>query len=90
MARDRRYATVKNLISGGFINSFQEIFDTLPKTTVSRDLGMNNMRFSRLIKNVDQFVIKDVFRLAAFLEVDEMVLMNLLYRQYRTDKKGKK
>jgi hypothetical protein len=90
MARDRRYTTVKNLISGGFINSFQEIFDTLPKTTVSRDLGMNNMRFSRLIKNVDQFVIKDVFRLAAFLEVDEMVLMNLIYRQYRTDKKGKK
>jgi hypothetical protein len=89
MVRDRRYVTVKNLISGGFINSFQEIFDTLPKSTVARDLGMNNLRFSKLINNVDQFVIRDVFRLAAFLEIEEMTLMNLIYKQYRADKKGK-
>jgi len=90
MAKDRRYITVKNLIAAGYIKSFREIFDTLPKSVVARDLGMNNMRFSRLMDNVDQFLLKDLFRFAAYLEIDELVLINLIYQQYSIDKKRRK
>jgi hypothetical protein len=90
MSKDRRYTTVKNLISGGYIKTFREIFDTLPKSVVARDLGMNNVRFSKLIQNVDQFVLKDLFRFAAYLEIEEMVLFNLVFQQYHLDKKTKK
>ena len=90
MTKDRRYTTIKNLISAGYIKSFREIFDTLPKSVVARDLGMNNIRFSRLIDNVDQFLLRDLFRIAAYLEIDELILVNLVYQQYATDKKSKK
>ncbi len=89
MAKDRRYTNVKNLISGGFIKTFREIFDSIPKSVVARDLGMNNTRFTRLMDNVDDFVVKDLFRLAGFLEIEEPTMMNLLYQQYLLDKKGR-
>ena len=90
MAKDRRYKTVNILISGGHIKSFREIFDTLPKSVIARDLGINNLRFSKLINRVDLFLVRDLFRLATFLEVEEMVLMDLIYQQYVTDQKNKK
>ena len=90
MAKDKRYTTVKNLISGGYINAFQEIFDTLPKSVVARDLGMNNTRFTKLKDNVDLFSLRELFRFASYLEVDDMVLVNLVYQQFKTNKKSKK
>jgi hypothetical protein len=87
MAKDRRYTTIKNLITGGYISSFREIFDTLPKSVVARDLGLNNVRFSRLIENVEKFVLKDLFQLAGLLEIEEMVLLNLVLRQHMAKKK---
>lgn len=90
MPRDPRYKNVKNLISGGYITAFREIFGVIPKTVVARDLGMNNTRFSRLIVNVDKFVLKDLFLIASFIEVDEQTLINLVIQQYQLDKKTKK
>ena len=90
MEKDRRYVHIKSLISGGYIKSFREIFSIIPKSVVARDLGMNNMRFSRLMNNVDQFSLKDILRLATFLEIDEMILINLVYQQFVEDKKSKK
>ena len=90
MVKDRRYAVVKNLIDTGYIKSFGDIFNVIPKSVIARDLGMNNLRFSKLMKNVDLFLLRDLFRLATFLEVEETVLMNLIYQQYVIDKKNKK
>jgi hypothetical protein len=87
MAKDRRYTTVKNLITAGYIKTFREMFDTLPKSVVARDLGMNNARFTRLMDNVDQFSLKELFIIASFLEVDEMVVLNLVLQQHATNKK---
>jgi hypothetical protein len=89
MAKDRRYGTVKNLITGGFIKSFGEIFDILPKSVVARDLGMNNVRFSKLIANVDLFTLKDLFHFATLLEIEELVLLNLVHQQHLAKKKSK-
>lgn len=90
MSKDKRYITVKNLISGGYIKAFQDIFDTLPKSVVARDLGMNNTRFTKLKNNVDLFSLRELFRFASYLEVDDMVLVDLVYQQFRANKKGKK
>lgn len=90
MEKDRRYTTVKHLISGGHVKTFREIFDIIPKSVVARDLGMNNMRFTRLINHVEQFLLKDLFRFAIFLEVDNMILLEMINRQYWADKENKK
>ncbi len=87
---DRRYTTVKNLISGGYIKSFLEIFDILPKSVVARDLGINNVRFSKLIDHVQLFLLKDIYRFAEFIEVDGMDLLYLIHQKYMEDKKNKK
>ena len=90
MAKDRRYITVKNLFAGGYIKSLQDIFDNVPKSVVASDLGMNNIRFSKLINNLDRFVLKDIYRLAYIIEVDESVILNLVHQQYMESKKHKK
>jgi hypothetical protein len=90
MAKDRRYAAVKNLITTGYIKSFRDIFDIIPKSVVARDLGMNNVRFTALMANVDKFLLKDIFLIASFIEVDEDIMMGLILQQYILDKKTKK
>jgi hypothetical protein len=90
MPKDKRYTTVKNLIGGGYIKSFEEIFDTIPKSVLYIDLGMNNTRFNNLAENVELFVLKDIFRMAALFEVDEKVMIDLIYSQHLKNKKAKK
>ena len=90
MAKDKRYTTVKNLISGGFINSFPEIFDTIPKSVVYKDLGMNSTRFTSLLNNVDLFILKDIFRIANLIEIDEKIILDLIYAHYTQTRKAKK
>jgi hypothetical protein len=92
MLRDPRYKNLKNLIVAGHITSFREIFDqdVIPKSIVARDLGINNVRFTRLMFNVHKFAFEDMFRLATILEVEEQVITVLIVQQYLMDKKSKK
>ena len=90
MAKDRRYITIKHLISGKYITTFGEIFDTLPKSVLCKDLGMNGIRFNNLLNHVELFSLKDIFRMAALIEIDEKVLLDLIYDQYAAGKKSKK
>ncbi|MET3886113.1 hypothetical protein ABIE54_005002 [Chitinophagaceae bacterium OAS944] len=90
MAKDRRYTTVKNLITGGYIKTFIEIFDTIPKSVVAHDLGFNSVRMTNLMNNVDRFILKDVIKLASLIEVDTMEILKLIYSQYVLDSKIKR
>ena len=90
MAKDRRYNTVKNLITAGYIKSFSEILETIPKTIVAHDLGMHHQTFDKLIKYPERFTFKDAFRIASLIEVDDMVIINLIYNQCGIEKKIKR
>jgi hypothetical protein len=90
MPKDRRYITVKNLISAGYIKTFREIFDTVPKSVIAADLGFNNDRINNLMANVDRFIVKDLFKLASLIEVEEVEIMKLICNQHVVDKKGKR
>jgi hypothetical protein len=88
--KDRRYATIQKLISGNLLGSFREIFDTLPKSVVAKDLGIDLVRFTGMMNDVERFSIRNLFRLAALLEVDPKKILDLIYTQYIADQKGKK
>lgn len=90
MAKDRRYNTVKNLISGGFIKSLNEIYDTIPKSVIAEDLGFNSTRINNLIAHVDRFIAKDLFKLAELIGVDELEIMKLVCNQHAIDKKARR
>jgi hypothetical protein len=89
MAKDRRYTTIKYLIVDGHIKSFRDIFNDLPKSVVARDLGINNVRFSKLINNVELFVLKELYRFAEFIEIEHKILLDLVDQQYTESKKKK-
>lgn len=90
MPKDKRYTTVKNLITGGFIKNFSEILDTIPKTVLTHDLGMHHQTFEKIIKNPDRLTFKDAFRIASFMEIDEREIMNLIYNECIVEKKAKR
>ena len=89
MERDERYTTVKHLIETGYIKSFRDMFPTIRKSVVARDLGMNNGRFTRLMNNVKKFTLDELYRLAVFLEIDEKKMLELTHEQYLLDKNKK-
>jgi hypothetical protein len=88
MAKHKRYTTVKYLLIDGRIKSFRDIFDEIPKSVVARDLGINNVRFSKMLDNVELFLFKDVYRFAEKIEVEGKILIDLIDQEYM-DKKRK-
>jgi hypothetical protein len=90
MVKDRRYSTLKKLLASDQLNSFQEIFDIIPKSVVARDLGMNNMRFSKLMNDLGRFTLEDLHRMADFIEVDGTTMVMLADKQFMANKKRKK
>lgn len=88
MTKDKRYKTVKNLILGKYIKTLNEIFDTIPYTVVAKNLGIENDRFSLRIGDVERWRIKELFRLAKLIEVEEIEILILLNNQHKA-KKGK-
>jgi len=72
MAKDRRYDIVKRLMNSGYIATFSEILEILPKTTIARDLKMHHVTFGKLIKDPDRFTVKHIGRLASLIGVDRL------------------
>lgn len=81
MAKDKRYRTVKHLIESGHITEFREIFDTIPKTVVAEDMGTNYKRLLRLVENVDQFKVADLYSLAGMFEVQKALIFKIVIAQ---------
>ena len=90
MAKDKRYTLVKNEISGGHVKTFREIFDIIPKTVVSKDLKIHNVRFNNLLNDVTRFELGDLYRIAALIDIDEKIILDLAHAQYLAEKKVKK
>ena len=89
MAKDKRYTVIKNLVTGGYIKSFEEIFETLPKSVLYKDLGMNSARFSKLLKQPELFILKDLFRIASLIGTDEKIILDLVYGSYASKRKSR-
>ena len=81
---------VKNQISGGYVKTFREIFDIIPKTVVGKDLKIHNLRFGNMLNDTSLFEMGDLYRIAALIEVDEKIILDLAHAQYLADKRGRK
>ncbi|MCS3798011.1 hypothetical protein [Niastella sp. OAS944] len=89
MAKDKRYTTVRNLITGGYIKSFSEIWDTLPKTIVARDLKKHHQTFSKLISSPEKIKFEEAIEIASLIEIESIQIINLIYNELDPDKKYK-
>ena len=87
MVKDKRYKTVKILIETGNVTTFAAIFEHIPKTTVADELGIHFNRMSRMIENVNDIKVNDIFLFSGYFEIDAKVMFELVYNQ-RDTKKG--
>jgi len=87
---DPRYKYIRANVESGRISLFTDIFEVIPRSVVARDLGINNVRFNTNLKDATIFSVKDFYRLAKFCDIDEMVMMQLVYNQYASAARMKK
>jgi hypothetical protein len=81
MLKDPRYSKVGYLITDGRINTFRDILNILPKSVMASDLRMNNTQFKKLRNNISLFRLKDLFTMAALLEIEEWTILTLIYNE---------
>lgn len=81
MGKDKRYLTVHRLIAGGYLTEFREIFETLPKSVLAKDMGTNNTRITRLIEHPKGFDLGEIVLIAALLDVPPMTVVALVLQQ---------
>lgn len=79
--KDKRHKTVKILIETGNVTTFADMFEHIPKTTVADELGIHFNRMARMINNVNEIKINDVFLFSGYFEIDAKVLFELIYNQ---------
>lgn len=89
MVKDSRYTLVKDQISLGRLKTLRDIFGIIPKTVVSKDMRIHNQRFNDMLYDVSLFVLKELYELAALIEVDGKIILDLAHQQYLLDQKNK-
>jgi hypothetical protein len=90
MVTDKRYTVVKKLILANALGSFSEIFDTLPKTVLARDLGMHHQTLTGYLANPLNFSFENAFDIADLIGVDPLAIVTLIGKEIIAGKKGKK
>jgi hypothetical protein len=81
MERDPRYQNLRDLLVGGFIEDFDQLFTPIPKSVIYTDLGMNYVRFQKLINDPLLFTYKETKALASLIGCDPKYLMDLIYKR---------
>ena len=88
--KDLRFNTVRKLIKANEIQTFSEILETIPKTTLALSMNLNPKRFNRLLANVELFVMKDLRFLADLLEVESIEVLKLVDNELNMRSRKKK
>ena len=81
MKKDERYEVVKDMIESGRVTEFRHIFKYMPKTVMAHDLSTNTTRMTRLIDNVQEFTLEEVYEISNLVEVDHLVIFKLMDKQ---------
>jgi hypothetical protein len=89
MPTDTRYKTVKILIEGGHITTFAEIFNHIPKSTVIADFGGHYSTFNRMVSDPSNLKMKEIFTLARLFEVDDRIMVDLVFNHIKKVRKKK-
>lgn len=92
MAKEKHkdYETIKLLIQGDQLKSFDQIFKRIAPSVVYKDIGVNYNRFKRLLNHPDEFTMKELITFSSFIECDPKIIIDLAYNQYLTNTATKK
>lgn len=85
--RDPRYDLIRSLYERDKIESFNDIFKYVPKTTVANDLGKRVARFSEMMEDVRQFTLEEIVLIGNFCELEDKIMFKLVEKEYFIQKK---
>lgn len=88
-AKKTGYETIKVLIEAGHIKQFGQIFDTVSRTNMAKDLGMNYQTFIYRLNRPVAFTLDQLFAIAKLIGVERRVVVDLVISQVDAKKKGK-
>jgi hypothetical protein len=86
--RDDRYDVIKPMVESGQLVSFNQIFKYIPKTIVAKDLGKKVDRFNVLMTHVDEFTLRELFRIGHFCKIDDWTILKLIMYDHQHSKNG--
>lgn len=73
----KRIEVIHLLIEKEVIKTWQDIFKYIPKTTIALHLHTNGNRMKRLVDDPSKMTVDEVAEVAAFLQIDFLVLARL-------------
>jgi hypothetical protein len=85
MAKDHRYNLIKPKLTRKDITTFSDLFKTLPRTLVAKDLGKEKGRFNELVANPNEFTFSELRKLSENCEVDIKATAILIMNEHEND-----
>lgn len=81
MVKDKRYKIVQKLIRSGDVKLLTDIFEVIPVTTVAVALGSNWDQLTKRINQPGIFRMSEIMAMAAYFEVDERIMLEIVFSQ---------
>jgi len=85
MVKDPRYNLIRPKYKRGEIRLFSDIFLTLPKSLVARDLGKEKGRFSELVNNPNEFTWSELKKFSSNCEMSISEFSLLIEKEHLND-----
>lgn len=85
MERDPRYNLIRPKYKRGEIRLFSDIFLTLPKSLVAKDLGKEKGRFSELVNNPNEFTWSELKKFSSNCEMSVSEFSLLIENEHPND-----
>lgn len=86
----KRIEVLNILIEEGYIKTWADIFDDIPRSTVAAHLGINNNKMKDLVNDPSGLTLERLAQLSIFLKVKYSVLSELAYKAMPAGKRVKK
>jgi hypothetical protein len=90
MTLNKRRNNVKTLIEKGHIQAFREILEYYQITPLVKYLKSSHQRLTKYFNNVSLFRFGEVRKIAEYFEVEERIMIELIYNQIVEDSKKNK
>lgn len=85
IVKDPRYNLIRPKYKRGEIRQFSDIFQTLPRSLVAKDLGKEKGRFNELIDNPDEFTWSELKKFSSNCEMSIAGFCLLIEKEHPND-----
>lgn len=74
------------MIESNKLKSLDELYDIVPITTIRQDIGINYYKSRKRVENPGAYTIEECMKLAALIEVDYKIVMQIVAQDFLNKK----